>query len=129
MKKGYTYRDIDLTFKAHPVTGDIVAKTDVRAVMQSLKNLVLTSPGEILMEPELGAGFRWFLFNPNDMLTRYDLQSKLEEIIRNHEPRIELKEIKILPTPDGRGVVAQVTFYMLNSPDPYTEELVISRLR
>ena len=37
-----TFSDFDLNFTAHPVTGDIVLKTDESAIKQSVKNLLLT---------------------------------------------------------------------------------------
>jgi hypothetical protein len=36
------YRDLDLTFTPHPVTGDIVKKVGPAAVTRAVRHLVLT---------------------------------------------------------------------------------------
>ena len=38
-----SWSDLDLDFNAHPVTKDVVTKTDVEAIKRSVRNLILTN--------------------------------------------------------------------------------------
>ena len=38
------YRDFDLSFKAHPVTKGLVIRKNDQAVIQGIRNLILTDP-------------------------------------------------------------------------------------
>ena len=37
------YKDLDINFLAHPITGDVTTKTDSDAVKRAVKNIVLTN--------------------------------------------------------------------------------------
>ena len=56
-----SYKDVDLTFAKKP-NNDIFKKEDAAAVKQSVKNIVLTNPGEKPFRPFYGAGLTQFLF-------------------------------------------------------------------
>lgn len=123
------YSDIDLTLTTHPVTGDFVKKTDVGAVMQSLKNLIKTAETEILMEMGIGGGVDRVLFDINDSLTAYNLKTRIEQTIENHEPRIELKEVSVYRAENNKAIVAQIIFYFANGPEAIVENIVLERMR
>ena len=48
------WSDLDLDFTAHPVTKDIVRKTNVEAVKRSVRNLIRTNMYERPFHPEIG---------------------------------------------------------------------------
>ena len=56
------YADLDMNFKAHPITGDLTIKKDSDAIKQSIKNIMLTNYYERPFKPSLGGGFRDLLF-------------------------------------------------------------------
>ena len=49
-----SFKDINITFKKHPVTGDIVVSKDASAIKQAIVNLLLTNRGERLFQPDYG---------------------------------------------------------------------------
>ena len=61
-----SFRDVNITFKKHPVTDDVVVSKDNAAIKQSIVNLVLTNKGERLFNPDYGSDIRSFLFEPLD---------------------------------------------------------------
>lgn len=128
-KQNATFRDIDLSFQTHPVTGDIVIKTDLSAVMQSVRNLVLTSAGEILWQPEIGGGINQLMFEPNDVMLQMMLHDKILNTITMFEPRVELVDITVAKFANGNGINISVTFYFMNSSEPITETIAIKRTR
>ena len=124
-----TYRDLSLDFATHPVTGDVVIKSDVSAVLQSIRNLILTSEGTILWEPNIGGGIGKLLFEPNDTMLRMQLFDKITQTVNRFEPRIELSKLDIKRFENGYGVYINLEFYMLNNPEPISETIAIKRIR
>ena len=123
------YKDIDLRFTPHPVTGDVVRKSGIDAILQSIRHLVMTAEGEFVGELDIGGGTFKLLFKNNTPLLSYTLQNKISETIKNHEPRVNLKEVNVFDTGDRSSVFVSVVFYALNQEDPFDETIQLTRLR
>ena len=63
-KNTRNFSDIDLTFIANPVTGDLSKKYDENAVKQSIKNLVMTRNYERPFNSSIGSQIYNVLFEP-----------------------------------------------------------------
>ncbi len=124
-----TYRDFDLTFKPHPVTGDLGVRTDVNAIFQSIRNILFSMSEEVLYNPEMGGNVYGMLFGPADALTKVNLQTAIEESIRTYEPRCDLKSVVVTEFNGGTGYQATVIFYMLNNPDAVEITIPLRRIR
>ena len=62
-------------------------------VKQNFKMLLLTSPGERVMDLNFGVGLRNFLFEVNDNITYEAVASKIREQSSLYLPFIEVQEI------------------------------------
>ena len=62
-----SFKDVNITFKKHPVTDDLVVSRDASAIKQAIVNLLLTNKGEKLFNPEYGSDIRAYLFEPLDL--------------------------------------------------------------
>lgn len=124
-----TYRDLSFDFATHPVTGDLVMKNDTSAVLQSVRNLIMTTPGEILWDPDIGGGVARLLFEPNDMMMKMQLHDKIKNTILRYEPRVEVVDLEITRFENGNGINIKLQFYILNNPELVTETIPIRRLR
>lgn len=122
------YSDIDLSFKAHPVTGDIVTKKDYQAVAQSVRNLIYTNEGEILMEPEIAGGVRKALFELNNVHLRTHLFDRIKYVIGRHEPRVDIDDVDVTSL-DLHVIKIKIIFHMLNQPESYSVEVPLRRTR
>ena len=60
---GIQFKDINISFKKHPVTDDIVLSKDASAIKQAIVNILLTNKGERLFNFEFGSSIRQYLFN------------------------------------------------------------------
>jgi phage baseplate assembly protein W len=62
-------------------------------VKQNLKMLILTSPGERIMEPDFGVGMKQFLFEnfSEDVYAKID--SKIREQVRIYIPAVSILEV------------------------------------
>ena len=49
------FKDINLSFKRHPVTNDLVAIKNEDAIKRSVKNIIFTILGEKPFSPEFGS--------------------------------------------------------------------------
>lgn len=125
----YTYRDFSLDFATHPVTGDLVMKTDLAAIIQSVKNLVMTSAGEILWAPNIGGGVGDLMFEPNDNMMRMQLYDRITTTIQRFEPRVDLQALDIQRFENGYGIYINIQFYALNFPQIISETIPIKRIR
>ena len=65
------------------------------AVVQAIRHVLLTEPGERVGRPTFGAGLRRFLFRPNTLATRAELQATVIAAIRRDEPRAVLQAVDV----------------------------------
>jgi len=71
--------------------GYTLNKTYAEMVSQNLKMLVLTAPGERIMDPEYGVGIRNYLFEPNHELTYQEIETRIISQVNKYMPFIEVK--------------------------------------
>ena len=128
-KSTRTYVDLDLDFTRHPVTNDVVKITDVDAVKRSVKNLINTQFYERPFHPELGCGVRDMLFENYTPMTGIFMRRKIEEVIRNYEPRANLTSIQVNEQMDRNAIDVVVNFYVLNLPNPVSVTTTLQRIR
>ena len=125
-----SFKDINITFKKHPVTNDLVVSRDASAIKQAIVNLLLTNKGERLMNPNYGSDIRSYLFEPLDYGTANAITTNIRYSIDRWEPRITVSRIKAYPNFDDNGfdVVLQ---YNVNGTDdpPVAVEFFLARTR
>jgi phage baseplate assembly protein W len=124
------YKDINLNFSRHPVTGDIGTLTDMEAVKRSVRNLINTNFYERHFHPEIGSNIRNILFEPISALIADVIKRYVEDVINNFEPRVELIEIRSDANPDRNRYDISIEFFVVNSPSgASTVNLFLERLR
>ena len=69
------WADLDLDFTKHPITKDVVRKTNVEAVKRSVRNLVRTNRYERPFHPEIDGGVTDHLFGLSTANTKYDIKA------------------------------------------------------
>tara|TARA_Y100000389_G_scaffold197865_1_gene233286 strand:+ start:947 stop:1339 length:393 start_codon:yes stop_codon:yes gene_type:complete len=128
--KFQTFKDLNITFKPHPVTGDLIVKKDEAAVKQALINLLLTSKGERPFQPDLGSDLRKILFNPLDAGTAAQIGENIQETIESYEPRVDLLQLDVDANFDDNGFDVSIEFEIIGREDqPVTIEFFLERTR
>jgi phage baseplate assembly protein W len=122
------YKDIDLTF-AKTTSNDVAKRIDVNAVKQSIKNLLLTRPGERPFQPNLGSELYSILFEPMDAVTVETLKGVISNCIGNYEPRVKLQEVAVSPNYDENAYDVSLYFYIVGIYSPVTFNLTMQRVR
>lgn len=124
------FKDLNLNFARHPVTGDIGKLKDVEAVKRSVRNLVNTSFYERPFHPEIGSDVRKALFEPVSPIVANVIARHIEDTIVNFEPRVELSNIICTGDIDRNEYNVTIEFYIQNIPSELqTVDLFLERLR
>ena len=125
-----SFKDINITFKKHPVTGDIVVSKDASAIKQAIVNLLLTNKGERPFNPDYGSDIRSYLFEPLDFATAGQIDLSIRNTIAEFEPRISILSLETYPSYDTNSFNAEMKYVIVGSNDPPVEvELVLNRTR
>lgn len=123
------YVDFDMGLNTHPVTGDFIMKINEKAIVQSLKNCVMSAPGDFPMEGDIGGGLDRMLFDQNDAMIAFNARRKIEETVLNHENRIELEEVGVRRNNDKNGLDIDIKFMFANRPELIVETIRVDRRR
>jgi len=123
------YKDLDLNFEVHPIKKDINKTLDERAVIYAVKNLILTNHYERPFHPEIGSNLNKLMFENMDSITVSVMRKEFEQVIKNFEPRVNIKEIEITPEYDENRFSVKMTFYILSRTEPVTIEFFLNRER
>lgn len=123
------YRDLDLNFSIHPVKKDINLLSGERAIITSLKNLILTAHYERPFQPNLGCNVRKMLFENMDIITASALEKEIEQVIKNYEPRVNLVGVSVVPNFDENAFSVAMQFYTVNRTEPVSITFQLERLR
>jgi len=62
-------------------------------VKQNMKNLVLTIPGERMMDTDFGVGLRRFLFEPQSEVVYDDIAARINKQVEKYMPFIQIQGI------------------------------------
>ena len=125
-----SFKDINITFKKHPVTNDLVVSKDASAIKQSIVNLLMTNKGERVYQPEYGSDLRRFLFEPMDFATAAAIQSNIVSTIKKFEPRIGILSLEAIPNFDDNGFDVEMTYEIRGTDNPpVTVDFFLARTR
>lgn len=124
-----TFTDLDLSFNIHPIRKDINVHKNEFAIINSVKNLVLTNFYERPFRPEIGSNIRRLLFENIDTVIAAQLERAIEETILNFEPRVQISNIIAVPKPDENKYSVQLEFFVINNSSPITINFFLERIR
>ena len=92
-----------------------------------MKNLVLTSPGEKLFQPDVGSKVFQLLFEPLDPFTVDTLRDEITDTLRNYEPRIEVISVEISAEDDYHQLRVDVEYRIVGQPLVQTIDFILQR--
>lgn len=110
------FKDISATFKINPINKDLIGLVNYNAIARSVRNLILTIPGERPFNPVLGSNVTALLFNQLDNITASSIKSEIETTLDNFEPRIELNEVIVKPNAEQHRFDVLIKYYIVGLP-------------
>lgn len=128
------YSDVDLSLTAKPgpgngELGDIYKKFDVGAILQSIKNIMLTDEGEKPFQPEFGVGVAAQLFELNDPVTVNEIRQRIASNVQFYEPRVIVRDITINNRSDSLSLDVTLELAIRNTNEVVTFSTSLNRLR
>lgn len=124
-----TFLDLDLNFQAHPIRKDINKFKGEYAIINSVKNLILTNHYERPFQPNIGSNIRRLLFENIDSVIAARIEREIEETVNNFEPRARISKIIAVPAPDENKYKVEVQFFVINNANPITINFLLERIR
>ncbi len=112
------FKDINLSFKRHPVTNDVVAIRDEDAIKRSVKNIIFTILGEKPFEPNFGSVINDSLFDLNTNLSEIAVADEINSSLLNYEPRISNIDVTVEVAPDTNEMNCTVQYDIVGIPSP-----------
>ncbi len=94
------FKDVSMSFKFNPLSGDLITLSNENAIARSVRNIVLTTPGEKIFDPDFGSNIGEILFENIDEITAVSIKEEVQNSIENYEPRVELIDVDVRPNYD-----------------------------
>ena len=123
------YKDLDLSFTPHPIKKDVNIFVDDMAIINSVKNLLLTNHYERPFNPDLGSNIRKLLFENIDAVTAIMIEREITQTIANFEPRVSVIGTTVIPDYTNNGFNIQLYFNIINRTEPITINFFLERAR
>ena len=115
------FKDINLSFKRHPVTNDVVTIRDEDAIKRSVKNIIFTILGEKPFEPNFGSVINQSLFDLNTNLNEIRISDEIQQSLLNYEPRIDNIVVTASIYPESNELNCVVQYDIVGIPAPTQE--------
>ena len=106
-EKKYIYSDVHMDLSAEPsptssslfskgTSVDIKSSLDEGAVMNSIKNIFTTTPGEKILNPLFGVNLTRWLFEPISEFNGREIGEAIVSGINRFEPRVQLNNVSVI---------------------------------
>ena len=113
-----TFKDVSATFQINPLNRDLIQLKNANAIARSIRNLIMTVPGERPFNPVLGSQVTNLLFENLDKLTASSIKSEIINTITNFEPRVRLNEVIVKAQPNNNQFDVQIQYYIIGIDVP-----------
>ena len=106
-----------LPLTLNPINGFENNQTVMSVVLQNLKMIVLTSPGERIMDPNFGVGIKQFLFEQNDSMTNSRIKARIINQVREYMPFVTIDKVSFSsetnnPNVMSNGLLVSIKYYI-----------------
>ena len=115
------FKDINLSFKRHPVTNDVVTIRNEDAIKRSVRNIIFTILGEKPFEPNFGSVINESLFDLNTNLSEIRVSDEIKSSLLFYEPRISNVDVTVTVAPDTNEMNCTVQYDIVGIPAPTQE--------
>ena len=110
-----------MSFQVNPLTDDLIVIKNATAIARSLRNLVLTTPGERFFNENLGSQVGNLLFENVDDITAMSVRTEIITVIENYEPRVKLLKVSVNANIDSYSMDVTITYQVIGIDIPPQE--------
>ena len=104
-----------LPLERDPVYGYAMNEIIKDMVTQNLKMLLLTAPGERVMDPQFGVGLRHHLFKMKHEGIERDIRGAIYQQVKQYMPYIQIPSIDFEDVPENPHLLIVVINYIVPS--------------
>ena len=115
------FKDINLSFKRHPVTNDVLTIRNEDAIKRSVRNIIFTILGEKPFQPNFGSVINESLFDLNTNLGEIQVSDEIRSSLLIYEPRISNVDVNVTISPDTNEMNCTVQYDITGIPTPTQE--------
>ena len=116
-----SFKDLSMSFKFNPLSGDLITLKNETAIARAVRNIVSTTPGEKLFDPEFGSTVSEILFENLNDITAVSIRDEIRSSLRNYEPRVELIDVFVDPNFDENQFDVKITYRIVGVDIPPTQ--------
>ena len=116
-----SFKDISMSFQVNPLTDDLIVIKNATAIARSLRNLVLTTPGERFFNENMGSQVNNLLFENVDDITAMSIRTEIINVIENYEPRVKLINVSVFPNTDEYNIDVTLSYQIIGINIPIQE--------
>ena len=116
-----SFKDISMSFGKNPMTNDLIALKNANAIARSVRNIVMTIPGEKPFDPFFGSNVRNVLFENLDNISASLIVDEIRNSIQNYEPRVELVSVEAVPDFDNYSYDVVIIYEIIGADIPPQE--------
>ena len=124
---GKDYVDFDMDFDKHPAHGDLTQVKKSTAISRSLKNIIMTNPGERLFQPDVEGGLGPLMFEQFNDLTTSRIESKIRQAIGKFEPRADVQSVNVKPSQEENAYLVNIVYIPDNDIQETNLEVYLER--
>lgn len=123
------FSDLNLSLPIHPNKNDITPLTDIDAIKQAVKNIVLTNFGEKLFRPQFGSRVAGRLFEGGGPFVALAIRDDIKYALRDFEKRVEIIDVIVNDRSDSNEFIVTLQFRIAHQPNISEVEFALNRLR
>ena len=127
LAKSRSFTDIGMAFGKNPFTDDVSVVKNDNAIKQSVRNLIMTSPGEKPFQATIGCQVYAMLFEPLDAFSVDGIKSEIINTINQHERRVRLRDVNVVPFGGNNKVAVTITYQVVGIPIVEEVKFVLQR--
>ena len=112
------FKDISMSFQTNPLNSDLIALKNATAISRSLRNIVLTTPGEKFFNERFGSRVSESLFENVDSITANIIEGEIRTSIINYEPRVRLLRVRAIADQDNNSFDVIIQYQIIGADVP-----------
>lgn len=91
--------------------GQVAWSRGAQNVRESIQIILKTNVQERIMRPTFGGGLQQFLYDPNTLATRRQMEERTRRALARWEPRIAVEQVEAEKAPDEPSAVVLTIAY------------------
>lgn len=125
--KSRSFTDVSVGLLKNYFTKDVASVKNDESIKQSIKNIVLTAPGEKLFKPNFGSQVGKLLFEQLDPFLIDSIETDILNTIRNYEKRVVVTNILCVPDYDTNSISVDLEYKIVGLPTIESIQFILQR--